>query len=238
MKAFRPAWVIPCYRHGEALQARLAALCAAGVPVWVVDDGNEPPLAFEVPPGGEVKVVRLPKNEGKGGALLAGAKAAYEAGYTHALQLDADGQHALADAVKLIEAARREPEVFWSGYPVYGAEVPRARVRGREITRWMVRLETGLPHEDALCGCRAYPLEKLVALAPKIRGRRMTFDVEVVVRWAWAGWPVKPFEVHVAYLPEGVSNYRMVRDNLALVGMHVRLIAGRVFGWLFSGGRR
>lgn len=235
MSDFRPVWIIPCYRHGALLQARLPALCACGLPIFVVDDGNTPPLALELPPGADVRIIRRPQNGGKGAAFMSGARAAFEAGFTHAIQLDADGQHALADGRRLIEAARCEPDVLWSGYPVYGDDVPKARLRGRALTRWIVRLETGLPREDAQCGCRAYPLAKLMAVAPTIRGRRMTFDVEVIVKWVWAGGKVKPFDVHVAYAPGGISNFRMVRDNLAFVCLHTRLIAGRVLRLLLGG---
>ena len=233
MSDFRPVWLLPCYRHGEALAKRLPALCATGVPAWVVDDGNEPPLAFAPVPGGEVHIVRRERNGGKGAALLTGAQAALEAGFTHALQLDADGQHNLEDARGLIAAAAAEPETLHSGYPLFGPEVPKARLKGRNLTRWMIRLETGLRQEDGQCGCRAYPLAKLLEVAKYIRGRRMDFDIEVIVRWAWAGGRIKPFPVHVAYVPGGVSNFRMVRDNVAFVRLHTGLLAERLCRLLF-----
>ncbi|MGN0887070.1 MAG: glycosyltransferase family 2 protein [Candidatus Spyradenecus sp.] len=234
MSGFRPIWILPCYRHGEALAKRLPALCATGVPVLVVDDGNEPPLDFAPVPGGDVRIVRRERNGGKGAALLTGARAALKAGFSHALQLDADGQHNLEDARGLIAAAAAEPETLHSGYPLYGPEVPKARLKGRELTRWMIRLETGLRHEDAQCGCRAYPLAKLLEVAKHIRGRRMDFDIEVIVRWAWAGERIKPFPVHVAYVPGGVSNFRMVRDNAAFAWLHTRLLTQRICRLLFQ----
>ena len=214
------------------MQQRLPALCQVGMPILVVDDGNWPPLEFEAPAGAQVAVVRVHENSGKGAAFCIGAQAAFAAGYTHGVQLDADGQHQLEDACKMIEAARNEPDTLWSGFPVYAEGGPQARLYGRKITRWMIRMEAGLAQEDGLCGCRVYPLRRLMDVMPRVHGRRMTFDVEVIVRWIWGGGQIKSFPIHVSYPEDGVSSFRMVRDNVALAGMHTRLLAEKVWSVL------
>lgn len=223
--AFRPLWVLPCYRHEARLRHFLPQVTATGIPVLVVDDGNEPPLA----PLDGAEILRCTENGGKGAALIAGARRAAEAGYTHLVQIDADGQHAVDDALAMIEAARREPETFFAGFPAYDASVPAARLKGREVTRLFLRLETGRRGIDGLCGCRVYPLRQLLEVCDGVRSRRMGFDVEVVVKWIWKGYALKQLPVRVTYPQDGVSNFRMVRDNVGFFMLHTRLITCRIF---------
>lgn len=226
--AFRPVWILPCYRHEASLKPFLPQLFATGIPVVVVDDGNEPAIA----PIDGVQLVRCDINRGKGAALIAGAKWAETQGFTHIFQIDADGQHAVADALTMLEAAKAEPQTLFSGFPVYDESVPTSREKGREVTRFFIRLETGLQREDALCGCRIYPLKPFLEVVQKVWTRRMGFDVEVIVKWVWQGYAVKQHRVHVTYPLDGVSNFRMVRDNVTFFALHTRLCCGRLLRWL------
>lgn len=230
--AFRPLWVVPVYRHEAGVRRFVPELLATGLPVLVVDDGNEPPMASVE--GAEL--LRLDRNGGKGAAVAAGARWAVGHGYTTVLQIDGDGQHCVADALALARVAETRPDALVTGFPVYDASAPKARSKGRGVTRFFLRLETGLKGEDGLCGCRAYPAERLVSLLPEIRTRRMGFDVEVIVRWAWAGWPLTQRPVRVTYPCDGVSNFRMVRDNVGFFLLHTRLCCGRLLRLI--GGKR
>lgn len=222
--SFRPIWIIPCYRHEAGLKDFLPALQATGLPIVVVDDGNMPPMQ----PIEGVELVRSEQNLGKGGALILGAQWAEQQGYTHALQIDADGQHELADALTMLEAAKQSPQTLFSGFPVYDASVPKSREKGREVTRFFIRLETGLKREDALCGCRVYPLKPFLQVVNRVWSRRMGFDVEIIVKWVWAGGEVRQHKVRVTYPIDGVSNFHVFRDNLAFFLLHSRLCCGRL----------
>lgn len=225
---FRPIWVIPCYRHEKGLHGFLPSLQATGLPIVVVDDGNIPPMS----PITGVFLVRSEKNLGKGGALILGARWAYQAGYTHALQIDADGQHTVADALTMLEAAKQAPDTLFSGFPVYDESVPKSREKGREVTRFFLRLETGLKREDALCGCRVYPLERFLKVVERVWAKRMGFDVEVIVKWVWSGGDVRQHNVRVTYPNDGISNFRMWRDNIGFFLLHARLCCGRLLRFL------
>lgn len=220
----RPIWIVPCYRHAESLRAFLPKLVATGFPVLVVDDGNEPALdPFE-----GASLLRCETNGGKGAALVTGAQWAAEHGYTHLVQIDADGQHEVADAVAMIDAAKEAPEVFFSGFPVYDISAPKARTKGRWVTRFFLLLETGLRGEDGLCGCRVYPLESFLKVAQRVWTRRMGFDVEVIVKWVWSGYTIRQHNVRVRYPLDGISNFRMVRDNIGFFALHTRLCCQRL----------
>ena len=222
--SFRPIWVIPCYRHEAGLKSFLPTLLDTGFPILVIDDGNTPPMQ----PLEGATLLRSEQNCGKGAALILGARWAHEQGYTHLLQIDADGQHSVADALSMVAAAQHSPQTLFSGFPVYDETVPKSREKGREVTRFFIRLETGLKREDGLCGCRVYPLNQFLQIIDQLWTRRMGFDVEVIVKWVWAGGDVRQHPVRVTYPVDGVSNFHVFRDNFAFFLLHTRLCCGRL----------
>jgi glycosyltransferase involved in cell wall biosynthesis len=229
---FNPCAVVPVFRHGKTLRAVVDAVMARGLPVIVVDDGNEREtkdyiarLKADVP---SVEVVTLPVNRGKGGAVIAGLFRARELAYTHAFQIDADGQHDTAPMADFLEAGRAYPEAVICGYPRYDESVPASRRNGRKITNLWVAIETlSLEIVDAMCGFRLYPVERTCRILSRARiGLRMTFDIEILVRLSWKGVALRFLPIAVIYPEGGVSNFRMVRDNVAISAMHTKLFFG------------
>jgi glycosyltransferase involved in cell wall biosynthesis len=125
--SFRPCAVVPVYNHEEPVVGVVAALKAAGLPVILVDDGCEERCAAVLRElsarsscgqpgseraGSEQAAVRLcvhTTNRGKGGAVKTALREASRLGFSHALQVDADGQHDLNDIARFLEAAREKP---------------------------------------------------------------------------------------------------------------------------------
>jgi len=229
---FAPCALIPIYNHGSTIAATVRALRAHGLPVLIVDDGSDAAtrnvLDALVRDTDQVRLLRLPHNQGKGRALDTGLRAAYATGYTHALQIDADGQHDTADAPRFLAEARARPEALVCGAPLYDASVPRARLYGRYLTHLCVWLETlSLAIRDSMCGYRLYPLAAVCAeIARKPLPARMDFDTEAAVRLAWRGVPVVNLTTRVTYPENGLSHFRMFRDNLRISAMHTRLLLG------------
>ncbi len=229
--AFRACAVVPSHNHWRAVGAVVAGLRAQGLAVFVVDDGSVEPacsvLAALHDPAGGVTVHRLAVNRGKGAAVLAGVALARAAGFTHAAQVDADGQHDPGAVPDLLALARRHPDALVTGVPVYDATIPRGRAIGRWVTHVWVWVETlSLRIRDSMCGFRVYPLaavERLVASGERI-GRRMDFDTEIMVRLFWRGTPVAELPVRVTYPPDNLSNFDLLRDNLRISAMHTRLV--------------
>jgi glycosyltransferase involved in cell wall biosynthesis len=230
---FAPCALVPIYNHGATIARTVHALRAHGLPVLVVDDGSDAPtravldaLAQELP--GAMRLLRLPRNQGKGRALAAGLRAAHAAGYSHALQIDADGQHDTADAPRFLAAARARPDALVCGAPVYDASVPRGRLYGRYVTHACVWLETlSLDIRDSMCGYRLYPLDATCAeIERRPPPARMDFDTEIAVRLHWRGVPVVNLPTRVTYPENGLSHFRMLRDNLRISAMHTRLLLG------------
>src|SRR5262249_41031442 len=152
------------------------------------------------------------ENQGKGGAVAAGLRHALARGFTHAVQVDADGQHDLSQLASLIEAALAQPDALVSGYPVFDATVPRARLISRWLTHVCVCVDTlSLQIRDSMCGFRVYPIaETLAVLDTETVGQRMDFDPEIMVRLFWRGVPVVQIPVSVSYPKGNASNFRVL----------------------------
>lgn len=225
--------VIPVYNHGGAIGAMVEGICRHGVSCLLVDDGSAADCAAVLDDlasarPGQVSLLRLPVNQGKGGAVMAGLREAARRGYSHALQIDADGQHDPADIPGFLAEARQHPEALLTGCPVYDASVPKGRLYGRYATHVWVWINTlSFDIRDSMCGYRVYPLAATVALIDSVKiGRRMDFDSEILVRMHWRGMPLRNRETRVTYPLDGVSHFHAWRDNLHISRMHAKLFFG------------
>lgn len=228
--AFAPCVLIPCYNHGAMLASVLARLAPFNLPVIVVDDGSDARTkqhiaALDAP---QLRVLTLPHNQGKGAAVIAGLRAAAAAGFSHALQLDADGQHQVEDTPRMLAEAERYPHCLISGQPQYDASIPKSRLYGRYITHFWVWVETlSFSLKDSMCGFRVYPLAASLELCDRRAiGQRMDFDTEIMVRLYWQGTPSRFIRTRVTYPPSGVSHFDALHDNLRISWMHTRLFFG------------
>ena len=160
--------------------------------------------------------------------MVCGLRAAAEAGFSHAVQVDADGQHAIEDIPKLLAEAKRHPTALISGQPIYDDSIPRARLYGRWVTHIWVWIETlSLTLKDSMCGFRVYPLAPTLALAEQVLlGKRMDFDTEVMVRLYWQGNDSYFIPTRVTYPADGLSHFDALKDNLRISWMHTRLFFG------------
>lgn len=227
-----PVVVVPVYNHPATIGAVTRQVLAHGLRCILVDDGSDSrcaqvldALAASNP---RVTLVRLPANQGKGAAMAAGFRAAAAAGHTHALQIDADGQHDCADIPRFLRRARAHPDAVIAGCPIYDASVPRGRLYGRYATHVWVWINTlSFDIRDSMCGFRLYPLASVLPLLDRVRiGRRMDFDSDIIVRLHWRGVRVVNQPTRVTYPQDGISHFRMFRDNVRISWMHTRLFAG------------
>lgn len=229
---FSPCVLIPCYNHGAMMARVLARLQPFGLPCIVVDDGSDRTTREELERlAAEEKnltLLRLPENAGKGAAVIRGLQTAAEAGFTHAVQVDADGQHAIEDIPKLLERAQEHPTSLISGQPVYDDSIPRSRLYGRWVTHVWVWIETlSLQLKDSMCGFRVYPVEPTLRLAQRVTlGKRMDFDTEVMVRLFWQGNTSFFVPTRVTYPQDGLSHFDALKDNCRISLMHTRLFFG------------
>lgn len=227
--------LIPSYNTGETVFSTIREARQFWEPVWVVVDGStdgtgERLLAMADADAG-LKVFLLPENQGKGAAVLHGLDEAAQAGFTHVLTMDADGQHPADKIPEFMAMSQANPESLILGLPVFDESAPALRVNGRKLSNLWANVETlwqGIG--DSLFGFRVYPVGPLREVMKGKRWmRRFDFDPEVAVRLCWRG--VKPINISapVKYLlPEegGVSHFNYLRDNILLTWMHTRLLLG------------
>ena len=227
--------VIPSYNPGPLVYETVRAARAQWSPVWVVVDGSNDGTrdGLERMAGADpgLRVLALETNSGKGAAVLHALRLAAAEGYSHALTMDADGQHPAASIPEFMAASQRAPEAMVFGVPRFDASAPALRVQGRRVSNWWANLETlwcGI--QDSLFGFRVYPVRPLLeAMRAQRWMRRFDFDPEAAVRLAWRGVPPLNLPAPVRYLrPEegGVSHFRYWRDNALLSWMHLRLVLG------------
>ncbi|MBD9653444.1 glycosyltransferase family 2 protein [Pseudomonas sp. PDM12] len=229
--AHRPCALIPVYNHEGPLPGVVAALLAAGLPCVLVDDASGACCAAVIErlaSEADTHLLRLAENQGKGGAVMAGLREAQRLGFTHALQVDADGQHDLQAVRAFLDESRAHPEAIVCGYPQYDASVPKGRLYARYVTHvWVWINSLSLEIRDSMCGFRVYPLAASVALIDSANlGKRMDFDSEILVRLSWRQQPMRWLPTRVHYPEDGVSHFRLWQDNLLISKMHARLFFG------------
>jgi glycosyltransferase involved in cell wall biosynthesis len=225
--------LIPSYNTGAKVYETVRAARAQWSPVWVVVDGSTDGTAEGLQRLAEadvqLHVIVLPRNQGKGAAVLAGLQAARDADFTHVLTMDSDGQHPAGLIPQFMARSVEHPDAMVLGKPVFDASAPLLRVRGRRISNGWTDLETlNAGIGDSLYGFRVYPIEPLIAVMKRQPWmRRFDFDTEAVVRLAWRGVAPINLPAPVKYLTAeegGVSHFRYGRDNVLLTWMHARLM--------------
>jgi glycosyltransferase involved in cell wall biosynthesis len=225
---FKACVVIPVYNHQHAIGAMADAVVAQQLHCILVDDASNADcaaaldaLAAAAPT--QITLVRHTVNQGKGGAVLSGFQRAKELGFSHALQIDADGQHRPTDIPRFLEIAQAYPRAIVAGCPQYDDSVPKIRLYGRYLTHIWVWINTlSMAITDSMCGLRVYPLAPTLALHRRHPfGRRMDFDTDVLVRLYWAGLHIINVPTRVGYPTDGVSHFRLWRDNVLITRMHV-----------------
>ncbi len=232
---YRICCIIPCYNNVATIQrvARRARVDVADV--FIVDDGSNPETAAEIAilEADEFHIVTREQNGGKGAAVKSGFRAAFAAGFTHAIQVDADGQHDLEQIAPFCAVSRKSPQSLILGHPIFDDSAPLGRRIGRNITLFWTHIETlGRKVVDPMCGFRVYPLSD--AISADARGDRMDFDIEIAVKMVRDGVPVVNLPIKVRYLDAsegGLSNFRLFWDNVAISMIHTRLVFSMI-PWL------
>ena len=226
------ALVIPNYNHHIAIEQTLTNLAKFNLPCYLVDDGSQDETRYILQAMAEkfswVTLINHPFNRGKGAAVTSGLRQAYRDGFSHVLQVDADGQHNLDDIPLMISTAEQQPQSLISGQPIYDDSVPKGRLYGRYITHFWVWIETlSLDIQDSMCGFRVYPLEATEQLlSQQALGERMDFDIEIMVKLHWQGTPVVHVPTKVIYPEDGISHFQGLQDNVRISWMHTKLFFG------------
>src|ERR1700722_1192339 len=232
MSSDPPAHVIliPSYNTGARLFQTIAAVREVAPAIIVVIDGSTDGTGETLLRMAEsdpaLLALTVPRNEGKGAAVLRGLRLAESKGFSHALTMDADGQHSTAHVREMIAVSFAHPDAMVLGLPLFDDSAPLVRVLGHKIANFCTALLTPRGAiADSLFGFRVYPIAPLIEIFNGVSGmRRFDFDSEAAIRLYWRG--VRPINVAtpVRYFHRdegGVSHFRYLRDNLLLTAMYV-----------------
>lgn len=230
-QSFKPCVVIPVFNHPFKIQGLVERLLGYNLPCIIVDDGSNAACAQVLDQiaaeQAQVTLLRLAQNSGKGVAVCQGLELASSEGFTHALQVDADGQHDLNDVPRFLAAAQQHPNAVISGWRSYEA-MPPSRRSGRKLTDFWVCVNTlSRSIKDSMCGYRLYPLAPTMhLLARKKIGARMDFDTDILVRLYWQGLAVENIPTQILYQDDIPSHFDIIKDNVRISWMHTRLFFG------------
>ncbi len=228
--------VIPVYNHERAIVQIVEQLKSYGLPCILVNDGSTSACSAVLRDIAEqqqawVSLIERTENGGKGAAVSDGFRLALKQGFSHAIQIDADGQHKLQDIALFIEASTQFPGHLILGKPAFDASVPKKRLYGRQFTNLWIWINTlSFAIADGMCGFRCYPLSAVDQLLKSTRlGQRMDFDIDIVVRLYWQGLNVINIETEVQYPIDGISHFKMLQDNLLISRKHAQLFFGMLW---------
>ncbi len=228
----KPCLLIPIYDHKDQIRAVLDSLAGFGLDCIVIDDGSgiETRMVLDAAEKDYrwLEVYHRDLNGGRGAALVSGYRLAAKRGFSHAIQLDADGQHEAKDIPRFVEAIATNPDALVLGSPIFDETVPNSRLYGRQLSRFMVWLTTlSMDVSDPLCGFRGIPLAATLDLLGRVEmGHHMEFDPQLIIQLQWRGVPVINLPTKVVYDREGLSHFDFVRDNLRLIGVYIRALGG------------
>jgi len=225
--------IIPVYNHHRAIRQVVNQLKPFGLFCILVNDGSSAECSMLLTAIAKeekewLMLFERHENGGKGAAVVDGFLQAIEKGFTHAIQIDADGQHNTQDIKRFADVSKRNPKKMVLGQPSFDASVPKSRLYGRKITTVWIWINTlSFAIADGLCGFRCYPLTAVNTLInSETLGQRMDFDIDIVVRLYWQGLNVINLTTEVNYPQDGVSHFKMLRDNFDISKTHAQLFFG------------
>ena len=215
--------LIPVFNHGATLRQVVMDALEYHSEIMVVDDGSTDD-SMDTLVGLGVHCLSHVKNIGKGAAIRTGAKEALALGFTHIITMDADLQHRAFDIPLFKIKIECHPNAIIVGKRNFNTDnVPFSSVFGRSFSNFWLRLQTGCKVADVQSGFRAYPLFLFNFLT--LGENRYSFEVEILVKSAWAGILIKNVDISVIYQPKGerVSHFKFLIDNLYLTLLNTRL---------------
>ncbi len=229
MSSINPCFIIPIYNHALVFGRVIADLKKYEIPIIIINDGSDletSNLLNEInEQNPDITLIQHSENQGKGGAVMTGLLFAEKQGYSHGFQIDADGQHDLSDIDEFLSSCEKNPEKIICGQPVYDDSIPTSRLISRYITHFWVWVETlCFQIKDSMCGFRIYPLKQSIEVIKQNNiGKRMNFDTEILVRLYWKGCELIFLPTSVIYPEDGVSHFKLVKDNCLITKMHTIL---------------
>jgi glycosyltransferase involved in cell wall biosynthesis len=209
--------IIPTYNNETTLEKVIIEVSEYTNNIIVVNDGSTDNTAAIIDRFAAIQKVGYTKNVGKGWALRQAFKYAIEKGYKYAITIDSDGQHFAKDLPTFIDKLATEKNAIIIGARnMDQASVPGGSTFGNKVSNFWFKVETGINSPDTQSGYRLYPLDPIKKM--RFITRKYEFEIEVLVKCAWAGVDVLSVPVTVYYPPkeERISHFRPYKDFIRI----------------------
>ncbi|HXV75111.1 MAG TPA: glycosyltransferase family 2 protein [Candidatus Polarisedimenticolaceae bacterium] len=207
------AVTVPAYQAAPSVGEVVRRCRLVSDQVLVVDDGSTDGTAAVSAAAG-ARVVRHPRNLGKGRALRTAFDDLFARGFDRVVTLDADGQHLPEEVPKLLGIAAGADLVIGSRDHLFGEMHPVRRMSNR-CSSYLVSAVAGRPSPDVQSGFRLYSRRLIDAVGfPEPR-----FEAEsaIVVRAVRGGFRVRSVPIALGFADGRVtSHYRPLIDSLRI----------------------
>lgn len=221
---YKLIFFIPYYNHPVKIASLVESLKKFGYEILIINDGSDEKSSKILNNLTDVKIINKIQNEGKGAAIKSAFTYALQNKISHIFQIDADFQHDLSEVLEFIKTSKQNPNNFICGYPVYDENIPKSRLYGRKITNFWAKINSlNLDIKDAMCGFRIYPVNVLEKAVKKSTTNKMEFDIEILVNALREKVKISWLKVAVLYEKDGISHFKMVKDNFLISKMHAKM---------------
>lgn len=226
--------IIPTYNNATTIVRMIQDVSRYCRNIIVVSDGCTDETDDLIAKSGcQVELVTYKQNRGKGHAIVCGLRKAMEMGFTHAITMDADGQHFAEDIPLLVAGMKANDDAIIIGSRNLEEEnMPRRSTFANKFSNFWFRLQTGTDLPDTQTGFRLYPLTNLCNLS--LITSRYEGELALLVLSAWRGTEIVPISVRVYYpkKEERVSHFRPVYDFVRISILNTVLcVLALFYGW-------
>lgn len=219
--------LLPSYNNARTIEQVITQISTHLQDIIVVNDGSTDETGEILQRIAGIEVLTHTTNLGKGAAILAGLSRAHDLGYTHAVTMDTDGQHAADDLPAVLDAINQHPAALIIGNRDLSGNGRAAKSRIlRANSNFWTWVETGRRVEDSQSGFRVYPVESISRI--RFKRRRYDFEIESLVLALWNDIPVHSVPVKANYGPGSESHFRPIVDFLRVTRLNIHLIAERI----------
>jgi glycosyltransferase involved in cell wall biosynthesis len=219
--------VIPAYQAAQSIDGVVkdsVRWLSQDGPVLVVDDGSTDGTGDLARRAG-ARVLRHPRNRGKGAALRTGFAWAKQWGADCALTLDADGQHSPEEALRIGWYPVPSTTLVLGVRDLVAAGAPNENRFSNGVSNFFLSRFSGQELKDTHCGLRRYPIAATLELGAWSDG--FAYEAEVVLRAARSGWRIEQLPVRVWYPPpdQRRSHFHAVWDPIRIVATVLLTVA-------------
>jgi glycosyltransferase involved in cell wall biosynthesis len=224
------AVVVPVYNEATVISAVVSALRAAFPRVICVDDGSSDGSAELARAAGAV-VVRHHENLGQGAALQTGLTYALRDPATrYVVTFDADGQHRVEDARRMVRTARDEGVDVVLGSRFLGEntrEIPPSRRTLLRAAVVFTRLSSGMGVTDAHNGLRVFSRGAAACMNITLNGMGHASEILEQIAGHGLSWHEVPVTIDYTDYSRAKGQANINAVNISFDILSRRLRSGR-----------